>query len=437
PEAPARAHQGQPVHRHGARCHALHGRGAHRHRARAQRRRLQAQGAGVRLQPHSRVCVARFVRRRAAGARRQRHALPRPRGPGARRARQHRRHRAAEPPAGASLRRLPRPLRLGEPRPPDPVADRVMSDTAWSQRLQPQRLDALDCGLVVLFLVGLYLGVAIQITEKVPLTCAPSGFAGLWMLWRRRNEIRQSHLAGLLLVLLVYLGSILSADNINWLGKRTTGLLQLTYSLVIAYGMFLTLVRAERSQIAAILHTFCLFIITGCALETWGGLRPISDFVRGKLYNTAYVYDADLRDEILYGRVRPKLFTSEPSAVTFAYTHYCAVWLAVSAWRYKYLAYVGLLGLAIVVLPGPTLMLMLLLATPYVMFLAGGERRTSPSRMIGALVISCLVVVVAYVGGQVLFAERLHALQAGKDASFFYRFTGPMLVALDMFKHHP
>src|SRR6185437_10765198 len=59
------------------------------------------------------------------------------------------------------------------------------------------------------------------------------------------------------------------------------------------------------------------------------------------------------------------------------------------------------------------------------------------SRMIGALVISCLVVVVAYVGGQVLFAERLHALQAGKDASFFYRFTGPMLIAVDMFKHHP
>ena len=41
------------------------------------------------------------------------------------------------------------------------------------------------------------------------------------------------------------------------------------------------------------------------------------------------------------------------------------------------------------------------------------------------------------IGGQVLFAERLHDLQAGKDASFFYRFTGPMLVAFDMFKHHP
>jgi hypothetical protein len=312
-----------------------------------------------------------------------------------------------------------------------------MTDTTWTQPVRPQRLDAIDCGLIVLFLLGLYLGVAIQVTEKVPLTCAPSGFAGLWMLWRRRNDMRQSHLAGLILVLLVYVGSILSADDVNFLGKRTTGLLQLTYSLVVAYGMFLTMVRADRAQIAAILLAFCLFIIAGCALEEWGGLRGVSDFVRGKLYNAGYVYDADLRDEILYGRVRPKLFTSEPSAVTFAYTHFSAVWLALSPWRYKYLAYAGLLGLAIVVLPGPTLMLMLLLATPYMMFLAGGARRTSPSRMIGAVALSGMVVLLAYVGGQVLFAARLQQLQAGGDASFFYRFTGPMLVAFDMFKHHP
>ena len=56
------------------------------------------------------------------------------------------------------------------------------------------------------------------------------------------------------------------------------------------------------------------------AFLVWGMLRPLSDFVRGKLYNNGYIYDADIRDEILYGRVRPKLFTSEPSAVTFAWS---------------------------------------------------------------------------------------------------------------------
>jgi hypothetical protein len=196
-------------------------------------------------------------------------------------------------------------------------------------------------------------------------------------------------------------------------------------------------VHADRRQISIILLTFCLAIIAGCVLEQWGGLRPISDLVRTKLYNADYVYDSDLRDEILYGRVRPKLFTSEPSAVTFAYTHYCSVWLALSPWRYKYIVFAGLVGLAILVLPGPTLMLMLLLAIPYFLFLAGGSRRTSPTRMAGAVVLSSLIVLVSYVAGQALFAERLRELQAGRDASFFYRFTGPMLVAFDMFKHHP
>jgi hypothetical protein len=312
-----------------------------------------------------------------------------------------------------------------------------MNQATWAPAFRPQRLDGLDCALVILFLLGLYLGVALQVTSKVPLTCAPSGFAGLWLLWRRRDQIRQSHLAGLLLVLVLFVASILCAPDVNYLGKRSTGLLQLTYSLVIAYGMFLTLIHADRAQISVILLSFCLAVIVGCAIEQWGGLRPFSDLVRTKLYNADYVYDSDLRDEILYGRVRPKLFTSEPSAVTFAYTHYCSVWLALSPWRYKYLVYCGLLGLAIVVLPGPTLMLMLLLTIPYFLFLAGGEKRTSPTRMVAAVILSGLIVLAALVIGSTLFAERLQQVQSGRDASFFYRFTGPMLVAFDMFRHHP
>lgn len=301
----------------------------------------------------------------------------------------------------------------------------------------PQRLDMLDCALVVLFLIGLYLGVSLQITQKIPLTCAPSGFAGLWMLWRRRNDIRHDHLAGLLLVLLLYLGSAVSAFNITYIGKRFTGLVQITYSLVIAYGLFLTLVRAERRQIATILLSFCLAIIVGCVLESWVGLRPISDSFRFAVYESGVVYDSDRRDEILYGKIRPKLFTSEPSAVTFAYTLFGSIWLVVSPWRLKLLVYAGLLGLGLIVLPGPTLVLMMLLAVPYFIFLSGGARRASPARLAGAVVLSCLIVLAAATIGQIVFAERLHEIASGKDASFFYRFTGPMLVAFEMFRSHP
>ena len=48
----------------------------------------------------------------------------------------------------------------------------------------PRRLDFIDTVLVVIFLLGLYLGVSLAVSDKVPLTCAPSGFAGVIMLWR-------------------------------------------------------------------------------------------------------------------------------------------------------------------------------------------------------------------------------------------------------------
>ena len=301
------------------------------------------------------------------------------------------------------------------------------------------RLDFLDTALIALFLLGLYLGVALQISSKVPLTCAPSGAAGLIMLWRRRDQINSRHLAGLLAVVTVYLCSILAASDYAYLSKRFTGLLQLTYSLVIAYAIFLTLVHGERRQIAGILLGFCVFIIVGCLLETYTGLRAISDAVRERLYDAGVVYDADLRDQILYGRIRPKLFTSEPSAVTFAYTHFCSVWLVVSPWRWKLPVYLGMIGMALFVLPGPTLVLMLLLTIPYLIFLAGARpgRRPSATRLASSLAISILLIGVAIVLGRTIFAERLDELASGRDASFFYRFTGPMLVAFDMFRHYP
>ncbi len=301
----------------------------------------------------------------------------------------------------------------------------------------PRRLDALDVALFVLYLIGLYLGVSLQITSTIPLTCAPSGFAGMVLLWRRRDQIRSRELAGLMLVVGLYLAAIMSASDIMFLGKRFTGLLQLVYSLVIGYAVFLTMTNGDRDQVAAILLGFCLFVIVGCLLEEYGGLRAISDKVREHLYDSGVVYDADRRDEILYGRIRPKLFTSEPSAVTFAYTHYSSVWFALSRSRWKLPIFVALVALALIVLPGPTLMLMILLAIPYLMFLTGGARRTSVTRMVGAAAISGVVLLVVIALGQTLFAARIHQLQSGQDASFFYRFTGPMLVAFDMFRHHP
>ncbi len=301
-----------------------------------------------------------------------------------------------------------------------------------------QRLDWLDLALVAIFLTGIYLGVSLPITAKVPLTAAPSGFAGLIMLWRRRDEIEAPHLAGLFGVLALYLVSVLAGPDLSWLSKRFTGFLQLSYSLVIGYGLFLTMIRADRNQLARLFLGFCLFMLVGCLLESYAGLRPVSDAVRLKIYDSG-VYDSDLRDQILYGRIRPKWFTSEPSAVTFSYTLYGFAWLILSRWRWKLLGYLAMAGVGVIAMPGPTLLLMLVLVMPYELFVAGRApgQPASINRTIMVIVFSALLLAAAGIVGSIVFAERLRTIDGGNDPSFFFRVTGPMLVAFEIFKVYP
>jgi hypothetical protein len=303
----------------------------------------------------------------------------------------------------------------------------------------PRRLGWVDMTLVAVYLLGIYLGVAIQITSTIPFPAAPSGVAGLILLWRRRDQIVQSHLVALLVVILLYLASILSATDYSFLGKRFTGLVQLTYSLIIAYALFITLMQAGRRQIAGLFLGFALVILAGALLEDYAGLRQISDSVRLMIYDYG-IYDADLRDQILYGRIRPKVFTSEPSAVTFGYTLFCFGWLITSRWRWKLLGYLALAGAALFALPGPTLLLLLVLAVPFELFVDGRSAERG-GRGVGGLVKVLVCVTALVVGGFVIgtsvFAARLHDISSGTDASFFFREIGPALTAFDVMQRYP
>ncbi len=299
-----------------------------------------------------------------------------------------------------------------------------------------QRLSPIDWALLVVFLTGIYLGVVLPISAKIPMPAAPAGFAGVMLLWRRRDDISPSHLAALVIVLLAYIGSILSAGNYMFLGKRFTGLVQLTYSLVISYALFLTLIRAGRDQLARLFLGLSLLLLIGALLEDFGGLRPISDAVRLKIFDSG-IYDADLRDQLLYGRIRPKVFASEPSAVTFGYTLFAFAWLATTRWRWKYLGYMVLLSAAVVAMPGPTLLLMLLLAVPVELYLNARNDGGSAGRGVKIIVMSALVLVAFAWAGTSVFSERFRDISQGNDPSFFFRVTGPALTAFDVIKRHP
>jgi hypothetical protein len=291
--------------------------------------------------------------------------------------------------------------------------------------------------LIGIFLVGIYTNYTIMVTQKVPFPSLPSGIAGLILLWRRRDLITSRALAGFVGVVLLYLVSIFFATDIAYLQRRTNGLIQLTYSLTIGYALFLTVTQADRRQIATLFLAFSLVILVGCLLEAYAGLRPISDAVRNVLYAKG-VYENDLRDVIFYSRVRPKFFASEPASVTFCYTLFTFIWLVASTWRWKLLGYLALVAAGLFAMPGPTLLLMLVLLLPYLLFLDSRRSgRLDVGRFLIVLIGALIFLGAAVVLAQTLFPERLEAITSGNDPSFFYRVQGPAIAAIHIMSHYP
>lgn len=299
----------------------------------------------------------------------------------------------------------------------------------------------IDTALICVFLIGLYTHYTIQITPTVPFPSAPAGFAGLVMLWRQRNRISSRVLAAFCAVILLYLLSILCATDLSFLARRFNGLTQLTYSLVIGYALFLTMSAVSRRQLATIFLCFSLVLLVGCLLEDFTGLAKISDRAREILYSSG-IYDADSRDELLYGRVRPKFFASEPASVTFTYALFTFIWLVLSAWRSKQLIYFVLIGIGAFAMPGPTLLLMILLLLPYALFIAGRKTVAGASHLDFAhlLKVACIAVLLGgafTVAAHSIFSARMNEITSGNDASFFYRVRGPAIATRYVFQNLP
>jgi hypothetical protein len=145
---------------------------------------------------------------------------------------------------------------------------------------------------------------------------------------------------------------------------------------------------------------------------------------------------------LLYGRIRPKFFASEPASVTFTYALCGFLWMVLSRWRWKLPFYLGLIAAGLFAMPGPTLLLMLILIAPYQLFLGGRKPGVGHSLQdFGhVLKVACLAAVLigAFpVLATTFFEARLREIAAGNDPSFFYRVQGPALAARDIVTRYP
>src|SRR5689334_15874427 len=106
-----------------------------------------------------------------------------------------------------------------------------------AQRHRVVSFGGVDIALICLFMIGIYTNYTIQIAAKVPFPSVPAGVAGLLMLWRWRDRVTTAAFAGFIGVLLLYVISILFATDVSYLPRRFNGLIQLTYSLTVGYGL--------------------------------------------------------------------------------------------------------------------------------------------------------------------------------------------------------
>jgi hypothetical protein len=302
-----------------------------------------------------------------------------------------------------------------------------------------RRPDRLDSALLLLFMLGIYMELAIQLSPTVPLPNVLAGFAGFALLLRHPDWVEENHVKALGVIILLLLASIFCAADFSFFKSRLTGLIQMTYSLILGYALFITMIRYERDRLAWLFLYFCLFILIGTALEDFTPFRAVSDTVRAHVFSSG-VYDADLRDQLLYGRIRPKLFTSEPSAVSFAFALFPLCWYLLSTWRLKFVSYLALIAIGYFLMRGPTLLLGLVLVGPCEI-LQSQPRSTLTKghfgRMAAIIAFSGLLLVIAGWAVTSLYATRFNEIMQGADPSFFYREIGPALAAFDSIRHHP
>jgi hypothetical protein len=295
--------------------------------------------------------------------------------------------------------------------------------------------------LVLLFFIGIYSGVAFKLPGGIPVPAVIAGVAGGLLLAVESSRIKERHLFAIIAVLMLYVLSILSASDDRMLGERFKGLVQLTYSLMIGYALFLALTRYHRSQLASVMLGFSMVILIGCALENSDAFKEVSDSFRAWAFDTG-VYKADLRDQEFYGRVRPKLFTSEPSAVAFMFSLFAFSWYALSGMRLKLMGFLMLIAAGYFLMRGPTLLLCIALVPVYELLLGSrqgppGEARLSVGRVAATVALTAVLIGVAVPVVHTLYATRLEAITSGQDPSFFSRVIAPPLVAFEVIAANP
>jgi hypothetical protein len=292
------------------------------------------------------------------------------------------------------------------------------------------------------FVLGAYLGAHLRSGSTVLWPYFISGLVVPFLSLKALRFVKRSEMVGLLIMVTVTaIGVGCAPDARSYLGERMKGLLYLCYSLWVAYVFYALLRGADRKRVARWAGILAVAIIVGSLLEDYAGLRAMSDMFRHVAFDPDLLYENQLRDIALFGQVRPKLFTEEPSYVALAFLLATFVWFGLTQTRLRHVTLMALTATAFFLIRSPIVLLTLPGAVVTELLLSSPGRWMSVTRRVRrrvriALLGAATIVGLGIAGGTVLKA-RWERVREGRDLSTLIRIVGPVVIAKDVITEYP
>jgi hypothetical protein len=207
----------------------------------------------------------------------------------------------------------------------------------------------------------------------------------------------------------------------------------------MSFAFFMTIRRWSRSHFARTFGWIAVVLLVAALLEAFVPLvKAASDSFRETMYRQQYLYAADARDIQLLGRIRPKVFTEEPSYLALFFVLALHAWFATSRTSYRILKFAAGAAVAMFVIGSP----IILFALPLALFNEMAARRlVSPGTaktQTSARVIRIMVVAVGvgvFLAATVL-SRRLENFGT-TDSSTVGRLIAPGLLAASVLREYP
>jgi hypothetical protein len=295
--------------------------------------------------------------------------------------------------------------------------------------------------LIVLYLLGIYTSVHIYSGGRLLVPVFVAGIAGFLLLIKNHKRIRVRHVKAIILIVAIVWLSVLFKGVDAFFIERVKGGIQITYSILLAYGFFLEISRWKKEQVAKLFYYASLLIIIGCALENYTPFKILSDNFRYAVFHSG-IYDALDRDIGFFGRERPKLFTSEPSHVSKFLLFSITLWLALSLKNRKFYIKAILVSLAAAFVTGsPSLVLIVPISLIIAVYLEGNGlypflKRMSIGKFLSYFVVILLMLGTLTVAVTTVLSGRLTAM-IEEEGSIIIRVVAPPLITFDVLQEYP